>query len=43
MKDLVWFVRESKSFMGYGKAISKVKFWTRLPLAYVRFMYYGGK
>lgn len=35
-----WFIVESKSFMGYGKDTSKLRFWVEFPLAYVKFMWF---
>lgn len=31
------FVKESKSYMGYGKAISKINFWIKFPKAALKF------
>jgi hypothetical protein len=41
--DFKWFLKESKSFMGYGKDISKPMFWVKFPGAYVKFLYYSVK
>jgi hypothetical protein len=38
MKNLMWFIRESKKFMGYGEDISKFHFWLRFPKAYFIFI-----
>ncbi len=32
-----WFVSRSKSWMGYGKTISKIEFWRRFPRAAFRY------
>ena len=31
------FVKESQSYLNYGKSYSKCKFWLLLPLAYIRY------
>ena len=38
MKNLKWFVKESKSYIGYPKC-GKLHFWLRFPKALIRFMY----
>ena len=34
---MMWFIRESKSYMGYGQTISKLEFWVRFPGAAFRY------
>ncbi|MGE6896827.1 hypothetical protein [Priestia flexa] len=38
-----WFLKESKSFMGYGGYTPKLKFWLKFPVVYTKFLYYSLK
>lgn len=37
---LLWFIKESKKYKGYGIDTSKIKFWLYFPIAYVKFLFY---
>lgn len=41
--DFRWFLRESKSFMGYGTYTPKLSFWLKFPIAYMKFLYWSLK
>lgn len=34
------FIVESKDYMGYGKSISKLRFWLNFPRAFIRFYWF---